>query len=552
MSLIAYPQWIAKMYEGKVGRDHLGLGSVSSDQILPRLSPGINALTFHPRYHSFYAFLLDEFWRRDRIRSQNAWKEFFRPREFIFSVGVFLCDRSEHREGIAAVGSRKTESLADQRLSVYDTRTHYIESELGGYGLYYRSVMAELGLIFPGGPGFPYPIDVPTQQGKLVAELFRQAIQHTRYYHDYFDHDETEIPIEIVKDYIRHACLCQLQVPTTPDHPFLLNTFLHSGGEDLAVARRRTFQLFLDIATQTQEYRVDEDTFRQLLYFQAAENGAVYHPHPSVEATYRRWRLYQAREYYAFALNALWKYLCTWGIDQGGDIHPLLLGHFWLHLQQALNFKSLATHMQLPEPDLGADNRFADLLQWIQNVVGSDRAGFDAACRLDTRIQEQKLYSFALEQSTNPHVMVTGMLLLLSLIYLRFGQPDRWNDPAWEISHLGQGRLSLADFIQDLRQHCQRRSTTIREVTQWLYNDYIILQHQMVATSKLPENTFRFQSEGNKLRFYRLENRLHFTDSRFSALSTTIHELGLCGDLAQLIHPLTPEGQQLLTMGDVS
>jgi len=54
------PQWIEKMYPGKVGRDHLGLGSVSSDQILPTLSPGINVLTIHPRYHSFYTFLLDQ------------------------------------------------------------------------------------------------------------------------------------------------------------------------------------------------------------------------------------------------------------------------------------------------------------------------------------------------------------------------------------------------------------------------------------------------------------------------------------------------------------
>ncbi len=43
------PQWIAKMYAGKPGRDHLGLGSVSSDQILPSLSPSINVLTYHPR-----------------------------------------------------------------------------------------------------------------------------------------------------------------------------------------------------------------------------------------------------------------------------------------------------------------------------------------------------------------------------------------------------------------------------------------------------------------------------------------------------------------------
>jgi len=58
-------------YASKVGRDHLGLGSVSSDQILPTLSPAVNVLTIHPRYHSFYTFLLDEFWQRDRPRSRD-------------------------------------------------------------------------------------------------------------------------------------------------------------------------------------------------------------------------------------------------------------------------------------------------------------------------------------------------------------------------------------------------------------------------------------------------------------------------------------------------
>jgi hypothetical protein len=87
MNVLVQPQWLAKMYPGKAGRDHLGLGSVSSDQILPSLSPAINVLTYHPRYFSFYVFLLDEFWRRDRPRSNQAWVHFFRPREFIFSAG---------------------------------------------------------------------------------------------------------------------------------------------------------------------------------------------------------------------------------------------------------------------------------------------------------------------------------------------------------------------------------------------------------------------------------------------------------------------------------
>jgi hypothetical protein len=56
------PAWGARAFAPKSGQDHLGLGSVSSDRILPALSPGINVLTIHPRYWSFYSWVLDDFW----------------------------------------------------------------------------------------------------------------------------------------------------------------------------------------------------------------------------------------------------------------------------------------------------------------------------------------------------------------------------------------------------------------------------------------------------------------------------------------------------------
>ena len=551
MSVNVRPQWIARMYAGKVGRDHLGLGSVSSDQILPLLSPGINVLTIYPRYHSFYCFLLDEFWRRDRIRNMTSWVQFYRPREFIFSVGVFLCDQPEHAPWIAAVGKRRTSGLAKQHLSTYDTRTNYIDSDLGGYGLYYRSVMAELELLYPGGPGFPYPVDVPSAYGKEVAATFREAVQDTAYYRDYFAHNVAEVPLTVVQDYIRHACLCQLQVPSAPDRSLLLDTFLHRGTEGLAAARRETFRLLLDIAAQTDGVSIDQDSFRQVLYFQAAENGGVYRPQPSVEPTYRRWRLYQAREYYAFALNALWKYLCTWGIEQGGDAYPIPIESLWRHLDGVLDFDTLAERLHLPLPGLGPQDSFVGLLYWLQTAVGSDLPGFDAACTLRSPIHEHRLYRLAEEQNASTPITVPSMVALLCLLYLRFGLPDRWWRPEWTIAHMGQDwRLSFAEFIQSLRR-LEQGSATIHAIARWLYADYIILQHQLVARSKLPENTFRFQREGNRLRFYRLENPLGFMDSRFSALSTTIHELGLCGDLSLPRHSLTPDGMRFLAEGDL-
>lgn len=551
MDIPVTPQWIAPMYAGKVGRDHLGLGSVSSDQILPTLSPGINVLTVHPRYYSFYTFLLDEFWQQDHPRSYEAWKTFYRPREFIFSVGAHLCPQPEHPANMPnIVGSRKTTPLIQERPPTFNTHTNYIDSDLGGYGLYYRSVMAELGLIYPGGPGLPYPVDVPSEKGKQAAAFFRKGVQDTDYYRHYFKADKTDVPIGVVEAYIRQACLCQLQKQTTPDHAILLDVFLHSGAQ--AEARRSTFRLLLDIARQTTGFAVTQDTFRQLIYFGQADIGAAYRPSANVADSHKQWRLYQAREYYAFALNALWDYLCYWGIINSGDIRALPITRFWEHLTATADFGALALWLNLPKPNFDLHDPIQSLLNWLKALVNTDDAGFDAACTLHSPVQEHQLYQLATDNRTDPSIMVAGMVTMLALVYLRFSRPGLRLQPEWFISQMGDnGRLSVDGFIQAMKRWVNRGGATIEEVARWLYADYIILQHQLIATGKLPENTFRFRREGALLQFYNLPNALRFMDSRFDALSTTVYELGLCGPLWETKHALTAEGLTLLETGDL-
>lgn len=549
------PQWLAKMYSGKVGRDHLGLGSVSSDQILPSLSPGINVLTFHPRYFSFYVFLLDEFWRRERPRTYQAWVSFYRPREFIFSLGGYLPVHAEecpeHGRMGNIVGGSITDGLARTLQTSYDTQTYYIKSELGGYGLYYRSVMAELGVIFPGGRGFPYPVDVPSEKGKEVAAAFRQAIQNTEYYRTYFDQDATHVPLAVIRDYMKQACLCQLQRPQTPDRPIILDMFLNGGNEQAAAARRATFQLLLDITQQTQGHTIDQDTFRQLLYFQTADNGATYSPQENVKAIYRRWRLYQAREYYALALNVLWNYLCDWGLTHHGDIRPLPLASFWTHLDDAIRFETVAAALQLPAPKLNTGSGFQSLLDWVKNSAALTHPDLDAPYNQIVPVQEHRLLT--VDGNTTPTILMNNMIIMLALIYLRFDEAELWRQPEWEIAQMGEnGRLSFHRFIQQMRSRLRSGPVTIGEIVRWWYDDYIILQHQVIAANKLPDNTFRFRREGDRLMFFNLDNSLGFMDSRFYALTTTIHELGLCGNLAEPDHPLTEEGWQLLLEGELT
>lgn len=144
-----------------------------------------------PQYHSFYVFLLDEFWRSDRIRSIAEWVRFFRPPDFIFAVWACLCEQPEHTEDIVPVRAQELKSFRKSPLESYSYSDHanYIKNELGGYGLYYRSLMAALRLIYPGRVSFLYLVDTPTEYDNKVAAAFRRAVQEMRYYQEHFVDD---------------------------------------------------------------------------------------------------------------------------------------------------------------------------------------------------------------------------------------------------------------------------------------------------------------------------------------------------------------------------
>src|ERR1019366_768270 len=149
---------------------------------------------------------------------------FFRPRESIFALGAHLCDRPEHHlpgglQGV--VGSNKAGPLAREGRGIYEAQFPYVKGRLGGYGLYYAGVIAGMGLALPGLPSAGLAFDAPTPEGRAVAAALRSAVAGTRYYQEFFDDDDAEVPTEGILEYIRVACLCQLQTRSAPDRPIL-------------------------------------------------------------------------------------------------------------------------------------------------------------------------------------------------------------------------------------------------------------------------------------------------------------------------------------------
>ena len=201
------PYWTERMYRPGGGQDHLGLGSVVTERILPRLSPGINVQTVRPRYWSFYAFVLSEFWSRDLPRTRASLREWYRPLECIYSIACRLCDHEEHRG--SPVGSRGVDALLVKEPTGFDPKYHYIDSPLGGYGLYYGTAMQSLGLVVLADRKIGLPVDTVTPAGQIVAEAFRSEIAETRYFREWIDRHDDPVPRDVVEEYAERACLCR-------------------------------------------------------------------------------------------------------------------------------------------------------------------------------------------------------------------------------------------------------------------------------------------------------------------------------------------------------
>lgn len=549
------PGWLEHVYAPSQGLDHLGLATVSQDRVLEALSPGIRALTIHPRYFSFYAFVIDEFWSRDLPRTPVSFKDFYRSCELVYSVGVNACGHPTRQSFSSVVGSSKTKPWADEKLDPLPQNLDYIQTGLGGYGLYYRGRMKELEVIVGFGDDVPMtdgtvshlPVDICTSTyGKRLADSFRQVIADTDFYRHYLGTGEP-VPFEVVSEFGKAGCLCGLANKDAPDREPLLDMFMHAG--DRPDARRAAFRFLLDVAMQTEGHSVSEDDFRALIYYGATNRGASLTPHRDLVPSYRGWRLYQAREYYAFALNSLWACLCDHGISLNGDLSPIALDDIHAAFGEMAAPKVVALAFEGMDPGLGPNDRWSDVVDWYREAADAQSALESDCARLDLACSEKSLVELSRSQTSS---RVAAAIGILALVVARFGDNGMSEWPEWKLAQLGaDGRLSMEGFLRDIEEWNENKSLTLGVVVSRLLDRYIIAQHLLIATRKLPENTFRFEREGEGLRFYQLQNPVEFTNSRFEALTTHLTDLGLCGEFSAVDHPLTVEGRRLLETGEL-
>jgi hypothetical protein len=563
----ATPQWTVPLREQTSGLDHLGLGSVGNQQVLVRLLPDIYVQTVHPGYLSFYAFVLDEFWRRDDLpRTRASWRRFYRSTEVVFSVAANMCEHPDYDGDFGSiVGSNRTRELAgDPPTGGIDTGLDYMKSAFGGYGLYYRSPMVAMGLVYPA-PENGQPVDLPTERGQELAEAFRERIAKTVYRKRHFRAER--VPAGAVAGYGEVACPCRLR-DGAPDLDAVRDVYLHGGPPATSAARRASLRMVLDLADQTDGTALDQPSFRQLLYFGRCEDGAEWNPRSDLEEpqgqlgivdTWRRWRLYQAREFYAFGLDGLWRWLVDWGLDNEGDLRPIAISDAITALRQSIDGAALGEALDIRLPSFGPQAKVGASIRRLLRSAGEpeiapsdDPSWPDRRFDVSADLTEWSLYRVTNRGAAEPAVVISACLAVMMLVGARFDLPQLRMREDWTFAQFGGlQRLSLNGFISGLR-HRIDEGATIGDLAEWLVRDYVISQHLRVAAAKLPFNTYRFVREGDRLRFFDRTRPIGMNSARFEALSYTMSGIGFVEPLTFDDHPLTDAGSELLERGDWS
>jgi hypothetical protein len=155
------PRWLAASLDVKEGRDPLGLQTTTTDRLMPLLLPGILELSRRARYLSFHAYMLDRYLQLfgKGMVDKDSQSAFIKAREWELGLAVLHCP---HECGSVPVGAQALRSVVGHEDPPY-RRGESVESSYGGYGLYYRSPMADLGLVARAGTllgDSPIPIDV--------------------------------------------------------------------------------------------------------------------------------------------------------------------------------------------------------------------------------------------------------------------------------------------------------------------------------------------------------------------------------------------------------
>lgn len=540
------PRWISPSLEIKEGRDPLGLQTTTQDRLTPLLLPGVLELSVRARYFSFHTFLLDEYRRQRLAADSRSLSAFIKRREWDFGLAVLLCP---HDCGSVPVGADRLRPLLRQSEPPY-IRGESVESAFGGYGLYYRSPLAEFGVVARAGTMLgdrATTVDVLTESPRAahVAAAFRATVEATEYYQRWM-YSVDPLPRDVLRGYAEVACLCRLPhqseerdavhaamfgtdpapngdappVASAGDIDDDLNETLVQQLSGAVVQRRRSFAHYLSILDADPQVVDDGSAYREALWSAEPRGDG----HALVAG---QWAALVAKDVWQDAICSVWSNFCRAGLARNRDLGR---GLTWAETE------TLVRELVAGPPAIEPATETASLA----SLLAGDAVVFaDEVRPAQLNLEAIRLWTVSTDTA------MSGLVALLELDRRASLQQGR----GWQLASgvRSAWQPSLASVRDGLGTH-MADGATVADTLWWLVERFVVQAHERIAYSKLPHFTFRFRWEEGLLRFYDLGvGRFPLAAIRRRAFGSLTNDLGLWDRSADSTAALSARGRSFMT-----
>ena len=246
--------------------------------------------------------------------------------------------------------------------------------------------------------------------------------------------------------------------------------------------------MILDLSRCHPAEAISRDHFRQIIYFRALADS-TYDPRVELrKIVARRWRVYQGREYFFYAFNRLFRWVSRRGLEATEAGLNLLPRTTLLELvRHSLDNAAADPDMGLDLPGVTSETPVGELLEHLRARVDVE-ASADQTWLRHEALDEHVLYQACRDHDTDDGRTLVALVALLLLLRERFGLPRRHSEYRREQHLLTEGgslRNGMARFMHLLNQRLLRQ-VSLAALLQWLIDDFVIVQHERVATAKLP------------------------------------------------------------------
>lgn len=481
------PEWTEKEYRHGGSRDDLGIETLG-ESILADLLPGINNQTDRARYYSFWAWVLRDFINDPHAQhTQRNLYKWLRRREAALILGNL-----SHDCGVNVAGTTIGRKVwGEGQKSRYDLNWKSMESVSGGaYQLYYRGVLQETNVIVSKDD---QPHDELTNTiGINLADAYDKSVSGTKYVESYLDADQ--IRKQDIQDFAQAGCLCQIS-EYPEERQALIDTFFRFDTPDtLAVKRLASLCFLLDIIDQSDGYPLNEEIIRAALYFWGYKDHHDYVPTTNVITAAQRWRIFQLRQYFVYAVESFWSlFLHHIKIERQSEMEYI----DWLidNLNLASFINDFGVELDNEDPNqLTVEDYFYAIREKV-----TDGSLVPGAAAQGHKLNEQYLKENIKRERSRSNVTIHAGygLAMLSLMYWR---AKKWkNLPGYNYvsKPFAADRIPFNEFVDQVDIAIEEGWSLSRWLT-WFHRHYLWLQHRRVALEKLSgrrEDTSKFQRD---------------------------------------------------------